>query len=304
MISEKIKELKKTQFYRSNRRAILKTRIYQALNFAGFYILTTLKNSKDKELFKDVKSLCLFIGHGRSGHSIVGALLDAHPNVILSDETDFLKYFTAGFNKERIYQILLIRSQKEARRQREKMGRNEKKYSYWVPGQWQGRHRKIQVVGDSKASVTARKLVENPVLLKQVCKKIDDHLKLIHVVRNPYDNISTISIHGESLEDAIYNYFANCDAVVEIRKGIDANDLIVIRHEDLIDQPKNTLKHLVQFIGVEPFEDYLDASAGIIFKSPSNTRHLIEWDANSIGIVKQSMTKYDFLTGYSYTDDC
>jgi len=236
MLSKNLVILKKTRFYRSTRMVIKKTRIYQILNIAGFYILTTLKSFKDKDLFKDVESFCFFIGHGRSGHSIVGALLDAHPNVILSDETDFLKYFNAGFNKERIYWVLLIRSQKQARRQREKSGRNDKKYSYWVPGQWQGRYRRIQVVGDSKASVTARKLVKSPALLKQVFNSIDDQIKLIHVVRNPYDNISTLSIHGESLEEAIISYFANCDAVIEIRKGIDPTNFILIRHEDLIDQ--------------------------------------------------------------------
>jgi len=303
MLSKNLVILKKTRFYRSTRMVIKKTRIYQILNIAGFYILTTLKSFKDKDLFKDVESFCFFIGHGRSGHSIVGALLDAHPNVILSDETDFLKYFNAGFNKERIYWVLLIRSQKQARRQREKSGRNDKKYSYWVPGQWQGRYRRIQVVGDSKASVTARKLVKSPALLKQVFNSIDDQIKLIHVVRNPYDNISTLSIHGESLEEAINSYFANCDAVIVIRKGIDPKNFILIRHEDLIDQPKNTLKQLVQFIGVVPTEDYLDASSGIIFKSPSKTRHKIEWDAHSIEVVKQNIRKYDFLTGYSYADE-
>ena len=67
------------------------------LNMFWLYLVSGAKSVVEKKLFVDVQTYCLFIGHGRSGHSILGALLDAHPNIILPDEVDVLKYLQAGF---------------------------------------------------------------------------------------------------------------------------------------------------------------------------------------------------------------
>jgi hypothetical protein len=34
--------------------------------------------------FPDVHAFCLFDGYSRSGHSLVGALLDAHPKITIA----------------------------------------------------------------------------------------------------------------------------------------------------------------------------------------------------------------------------
>ena len=47
-------------------------------------------------------TFCLFLGHARSGHSIVGVLLDAHPRIVLADEFDALEYVDARFSKGQI----------------------------------------------------------------------------------------------------------------------------------------------------------------------------------------------------------
>ena len=38
------------------------------------------------ELYDGVQTFVLFIGHARSGHSLIGAILDAHPEIIISHE--------------------------------------------------------------------------------------------------------------------------------------------------------------------------------------------------------------------------
>ena len=48
-----------------------------------------------KPLLDDVKTLCLFIGYQRSGHSLVGSLLDAHPRMAIAHELDALFYLKA-----------------------------------------------------------------------------------------------------------------------------------------------------------------------------------------------------------------
>ena len=41
----------------------------------------------------------MFIGYPRSGHSLIGSLLDVHPNAIVAHELDALKFVGAGFGK-------------------------------------------------------------------------------------------------------------------------------------------------------------------------------------------------------------
>ena len=41
-----------------------------------------------------VERFVLFIGHARSGHSIIGSMMDAHPNMVISHEFQVLEKWT------------------------------------------------------------------------------------------------------------------------------------------------------------------------------------------------------------------
>ncbi|PSO51862.1 MAG: hypothetical protein BRC34_14235, partial [Cyanobacteria bacterium QH_1_48_107] len=66
------------------------------------YVLETLK---DKKNFQNVDKYCMFIGYPRSGHSLVGSLLDAHPNIIIAHELNALNFVDMGFNQQQIYYL-------------------------------------------------------------------------------------------------------------------------------------------------------------------------------------------------------
>ena len=65
---------------------------------------------KEEDIFKSVERYCMFIGYTRSGHSLVGSLLDAHPNIIIGHELNALKLFERGVNYQKIYYLLLKNS--------------------------------------------------------------------------------------------------------------------------------------------------------------------------------------------------
>ena len=46
-----------------------------------------------KEVIDGIEKFVLFIGYPRSGHSIVGSLMDAHPHVVIANEFLLLKYW-------------------------------------------------------------------------------------------------------------------------------------------------------------------------------------------------------------------
>jgi hypothetical protein len=107
------------------------------------YSRSLTKATFRRKPFRAVRSYCIFIGYPRSGHSLVGSLLDAHPNIVIAHELDALKYMNAGFSRGQILNLIVDRS-----RIFTKQGRVWTGYSYRVPGQWQGNHRDLRVIGD------------------------------------------------------------------------------------------------------------------------------------------------------------
>ncbi len=233
------------------------------------YPISALGGWKHQRLFEGVETFCLFIGYPRSGHSFIGALLDAHPNIVIAHELDVLKYVYSRYSRGQIYSLLLERSRLYAEGKRRRGG-----YVYDVPSPWKGKFEKLKVIGDKHGESTTLRLQANPELIGCLQDTIDVPIKFIHVVRNPYDNISTISQKTKragrslNLRESIDYYFFLCEAVTEIKKHIPDGDLFELQHESFVDAPKKYLKGLCQFLGVETLDDYLNDCASVVFQSP------------------------------------
>src|SRR4051794_27905037 len=167
------------------RESIVKAR--DRLMLTQAYLVSSYRGRKNRNLFDGVETYCMFIGYPRSGHSLIGSLLDAHPSAIIAHELDALKFVAAGFNKDQLYQLLLDNSRRFARKGRAWTG-----YTYGVPGQWQGRFDKLHVIGDKKGGRSTLQLAENPELLHRLRKTVATDIRFIHTIRNPYDNIATM----------------------------------------------------------------------------------------------------------------
>ena len=193
---------------------ILKSDTYQNLNTYRRYLITSYKARQFQEQFSDIDSFCFFIGQTKSGSSMLGGLLDAHPNIIISDEVDVLKYVSKGFNRQQIFQLLLHTSKREMMKGRVTARRLEP-YSFHVPDQWQGKFSKLLVIGDSTAGKSTQKLAQDPELIKDLTVVMDGiSVKVVQVIRNPFDPISIMMIRGKrSFENALQHYFEDCDTL-------------------------------------------------------------------------------------------
>ncbi len=251
---------------------------------------------KQEDFFKSVDKYCMFIGYPRSGHSIVGSLLDAHPNIVMANELNALELFKKGINKREIYYYLLQNSRKNAT-----LGRQQTGYSYEVPHQWQGKFQSIKVIGDKKGGTSSRMIREYPEILDILLQQLDVPVKFIHVTRNPYDNISTIvNRKQQELTYGINLYFNKCKTVAYLKTKISKKDILDVRHESLINDPKTVLSQICNFLEVETTNNYLDNCASIVFKSPRKTRFNCHWSDELIDQVKNQIDQYEFLQGYSY----
>jgi hypothetical protein len=52
---------------------------------AGEHLSDAESAEEHADPFADVHAFCLFVGYSRSGHSLVGALLDAHPGITIAE---------------------------------------------------------------------------------------------------------------------------------------------------------------------------------------------------------------------------
>ena len=115
----------------------------------------------EKDIFKEgskankLKYFLLFVGYARSGHSIVAALLDAHPHVVISEEVQIiLTWRTArikkNYSKYDLFKRILMNSEVVTTKQEFRSpNRTTKYYTLEIPGLFQGRYEDyIEVIGD------------------------------------------------------------------------------------------------------------------------------------------------------------
>ncbi len=248
-----------------------------------------------KRSFRDLETFCTFIGYPRSGHTLIGSLLDAHPNAIIADELDALRFVQAGFGRNQIFYLMLRNSRLAAAGGRERTG-----YYYRVPGQWQGRFERLRVIGDKMGGVTERRFRHDPSLLESLPRLFGVKTRFIHVLRNPYDVICTLYRRQRTpLRSAAEVFFALCEAVAHIKKRV-PQDVFDLRHEIFIEDPKKSLRDLCAFLGLDGTEEYYDACASIVYRSPHESRYDIVWPSDLLTRIATRMKDFDFLEGYSF----
>jgi hypothetical protein len=248
--------------------------------------------------FAETQAFCLFIGYPRSGHTFVASLLDAHRHTMLANELDVLELVAAGFTRDQILHAL-----NESALVFGAGGSQWTGYDYKVPGQWQGRCESLRVIGDKKAGRTVRWLVDDPRLLERLESVVRLPLKLIHVIRNPYDNVATrwLRTPQQTLDKMAERQFALALHVDKLKKRV-GDRILDVRHEDVIANPQVEIRRMCAFLGLDAPDDYVDAAAGIVFASPNKSRHKIEWTPSVRKFVAERTAAHDFLRQYTFDD--
>jgi len=253
--------------------------------------------------FPDVHAFCLFVGYSRSGHSLVGALLDAHPEITIAHEANALKLVVdEGLSRQRLFETLIENARRQAEHPR---GRHASGgYSFVVPDQWQGRSRRLRVIGDKMGGRTRGRLERDPTELTRLAHLVRAPVHLLHVTRNPYDCIArrvAISKEGLTLAEAVDNFGRSVRTIDDVLMASGDRRLLTIRHESLVHSPRTELARACDFLGVDADDAYLAACASIVFPSPKTARHLIEWPSTDREAVQQIIDRHSFLAGYSWT---
>ncbi len=260
------------------------------------YLRSRARAERERATLAQLERFCLFVGYPRSGHSLVGSLLDAHPDVAISHELHVLRYLRYGFGRDQLLALILENAEQNAA-----AGRVQTGYGYAVPGMWQGRVRRLRVAGDKRGGTTVRKLVAQPERLETLRERMGVPLLLIHVVRNPFDSIARMALASphRAPRELSDHYFRMADGVARLRESESVRD---VYHEAMIESPREELVALCDFLGAPAPDDYLDACAKIVWTRPQQTRREFAWPAGLREHIASRLGDYPFFARYSFEE--
>ena len=300
----------------------------QIADALGFHHLSpSVVNGVEKFLF--------FIGYPRSGHSMIGSVLDAHPNVIIAHEYRFFEKCVTEFsnnaaitifhNKTTLFNDLYRNSFLSSKCGWRSAMNTSKGYNLALPAQWQGKFSHLRVIGDKSGGGTSSALQYESG--KECLRKINEigvPVVAIHVVRNPYDMIATSVLYqlanvthtkaSDILQRKLYPdlgvvlnvinmCFERAHIVEEFSKHI---PVIEIHIEDYIRDPKGSIQQMCKVLGLPCPQDYIHECQGKAYKTVSRSRDLIEWTdspVSLISMVRKNIARFSFFHGYTFEDD-
>ena len=281
--------------------------------------------------FKDIRTLVLTIGFNRSGSSLVGYLLTAHPNIVIADEIQhpdtkcqlyhgrfgisYLSGMYKGFLSNLFYAILYVDRLRHRVKipttslhneaQQDIYNRSEDRSERYiqVPNQYQGHFKRLKVVGAKASHENTWALLRNNTLvnLRRHCKERDIKLKFLFTIRNPYDLIARMVIVNSFTQEEAFGLFENrCESLEELVKRIDSQDIFLYRHEDMCRDPRRQLVRLCDFLEAPIPAGYTEDCASRVVREPYKSRCEIDWSPRLKQMVAATIEKHDFLSGYDW----
>ena len=278
---------------------------------------------------RNVERFLLTIGYNRSGSSLIGQLLNAHPEIVVAHELYILqklralRFVPTPSRRGRATRLILERDRETAR----ETSYRQSGYSYAVNGLSQGRHSRLRVIGD-KGSVSASNMLAGASGAKELdrlLRHVRAEVRFLFTIRNPYDVLASRRLnrlrYDEGADIPTLRGYAPADSERPLIREEDASWLLgvtedvsrslaaipegralPVRYEDFIASPKETLRRICAFLDVGAGEKYLDACAAFTLSTPHRTRLKARWPDDRIAQVAAAIAEYPWLAGYGFDD--
>lgn len=243
-----------------------------------------------------IERFVVFLGYPRSGHTLVGSLLDAHPEVVVANELDALGYVAQGVSRPALFGALVARD-----RAFERAGRRWTGYDYRVPGQWQGRWAGLRVIGDKEAGRSSFRLQQRPELLAELARVVGVPLVVVHVARHPLDVVARMALaQGRPVASVAEQFLGFAGTVAAARRDPAVAAWFDLRLEDLIADPAAELHRLCSALEVVPGAGYVEAGAALVAPAPARTRAQVEWSAATTARLASGVAGLPVLGDYTF----
>lgn len=285
----------------------------------------------EKDEYKTIDTLLFFVGYPRSRHTLMASLLDAHPHMIVANENNLFYRLKNGkkYERSQMFDTLIEGSKGFLKGGKGIVMKgnlqNTSHFGFWMEGYWQGSYDKyIKVIGDKTAWMNSG--VFRSTTPEDVTKLVDDiekkyrvKVKFIHMMRNPFDIVSTIVLrntkekggrfkdHSQKvddpklLEESMERFF-NWAQGSAIAREVLGDKLLDVDGLKLVNKPIEYMSKVCQFIEIACSDEYLMACAEVVDSTPSTTRDWVVWSKEHKNRMYSEFEKYPFLAHYSFDD--
>lgn len=244
---------------------------------------------------------------------MVGSMIDAHPNAVISIEANAFQMLQLGYYRSAMFLFIEFWSKFVSG----VLGNRWSGYNYKIGGGSQGKSQEILIIGDNDANQTSKRILRKPHLTKQIARRVGVPVKYIHVVRNPFDIITTMhnrktgnfnksqmktvasGVNEELLKKKIRTFFRKAEEVERLITSQQIDALNVF-HDHLILAPKETLKIITDFIEMDVSDEFLSICASTIHSSSNLSRHKIFWPEKLKREVESRCRQISFLKDYTF----
>jgi SAM-dependent methyltransferase len=234
-----------------------------------------LRSSK----FGRVNRFVSFLSFSGCGHSLVSSLLDAHKNIIISREQKSLqRLYNQHYTKEQLFSAIAESSASYTIRGRPHKGSNT---HHLVLDQYNGMAADTRVIGD-KSGFDTVKSCQDTKFLEGVTKKLDMPIDFIKVTRNPFDQVAHMRKFCTQfpLRDIVRRVTARIELTENATKVAEDFGCRVfkVRLEDFVDDPGLWLNEMLMFLGLLPYEHYIQDCKRVVNPSLVNEKDDVEWN--------------------------
>ena len=275
---------------------------------------------------RTLEGLLLIAGYNRSGSTLIGALLNAHPDAVIATEGRALSHVRLPGSTKGILVRRILREERRACRRTDAYRRIFNGASYRVETGWQGRHARLRLVGDKHTGLNVNWLHEAPALLDFLRRRLDCPLRVLFSYRNPFDMVAAWHLRaprgvgGTSVPDRLAlrdlrfpraarpvlaprflrHLRRHSKRVSEVLARLGDDEVLAVRHERFVARPKDGLREVLGFVGLDASDAYLDACAAVVEGVPHRTRFKVRWTPAQIAEVDEVVRACPWFDGYAF----
>jgi hypothetical protein len=236
----------------------------------------------------------LIIGNARSGSTLLGAVIDAHPQAVIANESASSGVLWKNLTREQVLARVLRNAGRNAAADRPSQG-----YTYQI-GRPPEAKKELLVAGEKVWNPATLFLHGQHDLIPSPEERLGVPLVFLHCIRNPFDVIATMHTRsGASVADRIRWYFMHCDAASAIRDRLPASRFQDCHHEDLLADPRGEIERVCRFLRLPIDEAHIAAVQDKLFSQPRRTRANIDWKDEDVEAINAGIARFEFLSRHA-----